>query len=867
MNPREQYAEYLKTPFSKMPVHGRFRLGKVNPETGKKGKVPVGEHGVKSFNETAEAVIQTLKNDELLGFYCSGDDVVCLDYDHYQPEFENGYCETSVSGAGAHALVLLTDDIKKTLGTLNFTKKALLTDKNEEVSPEAEKTTPHLELFYKGQGVALTGKGRLYGSETVKAGTQQAEDILRFIHVESRKQFESERRGTIATSKEGQDDARIIIDRFNDQHSVTEYLAGYEPDKNNPFRWLWPGSTTGVAGVVVFPDGTLFSHHPGDPLYGTHDAFDCFRIIECGGDWAEAFKRARQELGIKPSRKNKETGKEPKDEQPKETEFTEKDLEEAEKIYNEGRMLEHLVKSCQEEHVGDDIIIKCMILSFADALVENSGGIHLSITGKAGSGKSHAAKTAVKHFPKNNVKYGGMSDKALLYNPIPERSVIVLDDEKMSETLQGVMKQATSSWDKPAQYMTVINQEGTTLTIPPRLTWWIVQADKQGDEQVLDRQLVLWADESEEQHKAIVAAMDREAQTGYIQNKNYGTSIALWSWVKPCTVLIPFTDHIGGKDAIDPRNINLFYSLIRAHAIIHAPKRDKDEKDQILASKEDFIVIANLMNPLFKGEKGSQELKLAKAEQIVLDALMEMDSRRVSVKDIGKVIGKSNDYVLRAFNGRTDKTHNTQGLLSAITGITGGYKDDDGGAAYYWDKDAYVNWRKTQSENGFYWVDAPESGTKKPEYKPPVTLSETIRKTPDYNPTPTKKNEVLEQQADELMKHALNREDAKEVIKQVENGNIPYDAALKQGQALNKTKDGDLLFKANGADNHNLISVAGRYRTLNGKLADAESGGKSLNTLVIRNSAEPNPDADTRGGWRDCMLGMDGDAVYTISRV
>lgn len=94
-----------------------------------------------------------------------------------------------------------------------------------------------------------------------------------------------------------------VIDTFNAQNDVGQILEsyGYMPQRGG--RWLWEGSTTGAAGVRLLPDGgkgeRVYSSHGGDPLNDghAHDAFDCFRILEHGGNIAEAIKGARRLLG------------------------------------------------------------------------------------------------------------------------------------------------------------------------------------------------------------------------------------------------------------------------------------------------------------------------------------------------------------------------------------------------------------------------------------------------------------------------------------------------------------------------------------------------------------------------------------------
>lgn len=93
-----------------------------------------------------------------------------------------------------------------------------------------------------------------------------------------------------------------VIEAFNAQADIPTLLDrhGYKPAGG--LRWLWPGSTTGVPGVVLYPDkGRVFSGHTGDPLHApgrAHDAFSAWAALEHGGDTMRAVRAAASLLGM-----------------------------------------------------------------------------------------------------------------------------------------------------------------------------------------------------------------------------------------------------------------------------------------------------------------------------------------------------------------------------------------------------------------------------------------------------------------------------------------------------------------------------------------------------------------------------------------
>jgi len=88
---------------------------------------------------------------------------------------------------------------------------------------------------------------------------------------------------------------RDPIHEFNQSRTVASVLRdnGYKPSGGK--RFIRPGSASKAPAAVLlsdFPDGLerVYSHG-GDVLNDgfAHDAFDCFRLLACGGDWAAAL--------------------------------------------------------------------------------------------------------------------------------------------------------------------------------------------------------------------------------------------------------------------------------------------------------------------------------------------------------------------------------------------------------------------------------------------------------------------------------------------------------------------------------------------------------------------------------------------------
>jgi hypothetical protein len=86
-----------------------------------------------------------------------------------------------------------------------------------------------------------------------------------------------------------------------------------------------------------------------------------------------------------------------------------------------------------QEHVGDEILARCLILSMASQAVKNSEGLHVSVTGDSGKGKTHAFKKMMRQVPNRYKVRGTVSNKALYYmKDLAPRSVLMSDDTELS---------------------------------------------------------------------------------------------------------------------------------------------------------------------------------------------------------------------------------------------------------------------------------------------------------------------------------------------------------------------------------------------------------------------------------------------------
>jgi hypothetical protein len=89
---------------------------------------------------------------------------------------------------------------------------------------------------------------------------------------------------------------RDPIREFNQSYGVSDVLQRNGYRQKGKDRFIRPGSESGAPGAFILHNcedwvERVFNHHAGDVLCDghPHDAFDCFRLLECGGDWDKAL--------------------------------------------------------------------------------------------------------------------------------------------------------------------------------------------------------------------------------------------------------------------------------------------------------------------------------------------------------------------------------------------------------------------------------------------------------------------------------------------------------------------------------------------------------------------------------------------------
>ena len=241
--------------------------------------------------------------------------------------------------------------------------------------------------------------------------------------------------------------------------------------------------------AVQFADGAVFA--------GCHHA-------SCGGGaqrWPELrgmYEQKKRRPGIRTKEQGPEQEEQPA---PPPTLAEDEHRERALAILKSGDPLAFLLDTFNAGHVGDRTVAECLTMSLASQSVENTNGLHVAVSGNSGKGKTHACTTMLNLIPDSYKLKGTVSNKALYYDDdLRPGTVLLFDDVSLSEDLQEVLKSATANFREPIEHRTLTTERKLRVcTIPARCVWWLAKVEDIGDDQVMNRMLTVWIDDTVEQ--------------------------------------------------------------------------------------------------------------------------------------------------------------------------------------------------------------------------------------------------------------------------------------------------------------------------------------------------------------------------------
>ncbi len=347
----------------------------------------------------------------------------------------------------------------------------------------------------------------------------------------------------------------------------------------------------------------------------------------------------------------------------------------AKEVLERGDPVRYFLDCFGQDHVGDVTLARCLIMSIASQTVRNSRGLHAYVTGESGKGKSDGYRAMLKQVPRSFRLAERMSNKALYYSDdISSGTVLLLDDIALSEELQEVFKESTTKFTERIR-MRVTTKERTIqhCTIPERCVWWLANVSALYDEQVLNRMLICWVDDSEEQDREVYRRKleneAREPDDAIEDRIELRVCREMWWILKEqglVYVQLPFARRIRMASVRNRRNADVLFDMIRSHALINLYRRKrrtlKDGRLTLVATEEDFHAAAALFVELHT-TGGSLTSKFDRTEQLALSLASHYRAERFDIPDLQRWTGWNYQKARRLMLGYDSRGSRYPGLL------------------------------------------------------------------------------------------------------------------------------------------------------------------------------------------------------------
>ena len=212
--------------------------------------------------------------------------------------------------------------------------------------------------------------------------------------------------------------------------------------------------------------------------------------------------------------------------------------------------------------------------------------------------------------------------------------------------------------------------------IPERCVWWVSKVEGMGDDQVFNRMLTCWIDDTLEQDQRVLDRSLEDAERMPIAQPKTRDEILIiremWRSLCPVYVVIPFARRIRFQSSENRRNPDMLLDLIRTSASLRQHQRQREEVDEmvcIMATEEDFCDASRLYEAL-NGETGGQVTKLTKKEALLIDAIRSMKMDEVTIAQMQKTTGWSSSVISKLLNGYVTRGQVYSGLLEKCPAIS-----------------------------------------------------------------------------------------------------------------------------------------------------------------------------------------------------
>jgi len=335
-------------------------------------------------------------------------------------------------------------------------------------------------------------------------------------------------------------------------------------------------------------------------------------------------------------------------------------------VLKNGKPVEFFLNTYNKIHIGDRDLGQILIYCTGSQLNKTSNGLHPKLSGESGMGKSDAVETFLHCLPKCAYIKTSLSSKAIFYHDIKPGTIIFLDDYKQNDDMDAIIKQTSSRFHEPYEHRTIDkDREAQIMVAPPEIVWAITSVDTSQDIQVLNRQVGLDVDASEDITRKVIDHLLDQAVAGeerfpVTEEVLICRAMVLELKKHNFKVSIPFAKRIKWNDLSSRRNPSIFLDLVRSSAVWHFMQRNMPDEDFIEASEQDF----EDAKTLYVGRADTLIDKLSKSERRLAEAIIAKHGELYR-EEAAKALNVSVNRISQLVHGENGKT----GMLQKLPGF------------------------------------------------------------------------------------------------------------------------------------------------------------------------------------------------------
>lgn len=313
-------------------------------------------------------------------------------------------------------------------------------------------------------------------------------------------------------------------------------------------------------------------------------------------------------------------------------------------------------------HFGNDEVLKAVVFAACLQSSCTTKGLQIYVNGEKGSGKSSALRAAIHILPPTAVINSSFSSKALFYEELISKTIIVLDDSDLKEDHVTLLKRCITNFQTETHHKTVINHKLVKQKLPSRMLWLGTSVLEEGDDQFRDRFVSITIKNSKLDNDDYVKwELDRRGQ-GRLEvetTRDVEVARAIMQHIRDKEFIVEGIDKIRFAYTWDRRLINIFLDLVEASAILHYLQREHTEvpNSNLITVTPNQMDIQNAMSfSFFNHLDPAAEGRLTTAQialnNMLQEALGKTELREFTESEIASMYKKSVQSIRKLLYGK-----------------------------------------------------------------------------------------------------------------------------------------------------------------------------------------------------------------------